>query len=44
MVTIWYRAPDLFFSKFDYTNKIDIWSLGCIFAELVNRKPLFAEA
>ncbi|AQK42044.1 MAP kinase6 [Zea mays] len=38
----WYRAPELcgsFFSK--YTPAIDIWSIGCIFAELLTGKPLF---
>ncbi|PKI55683.1 hypothetical protein CRG98_023899 [Punica granatum] len=38
----WYRAPELcrsFFSK--YTPAVDIWSIGCIFAELLTGKPLF---
>lgn len=42
VATRWYRAPELcgsFFSK--YTPAIDIWSLGCIFAEVLTRKPLF---
>ncbi|KAJ6765005.1 MITOGEN-ACTIVATED PROTEIN KINASE [Salix koriyanagi] len=40
--TRWYRAPELcgsFFSK--YTPAIDIWSIGCIFAEMLTGKPLF---
>ncbi|KAL6500038.1 Mitogen-activated protein kinase 9 [Orobanche gracilis] len=42
VATRWYRAPELcgsFFSK--YTPAIDIWSIGCIFAEMVTSKPLF---
>ncbi|XP_057763763.1 mitogen-activated protein kinase 20-like isoform X2 [Salvia miltiorrhiza] len=42
VATRWYRAPELcgsFFSK--YTPAIDIWSIGCIFAEVVTGKPLF---
>ncbi|CAL9082375.1 unnamed protein product [Musa acuminata var. zebrina] len=42
VATRWYRAPELcgsFFSK--YTPAIDIWSIGCIFAEMLTRKPLF---
>ncbi|TQD90763.1 hypothetical protein C1H46_023695 [Malus baccata] len=42
VATRWYRAPELcgsFFSK--YTPAIDIWSIGCIFAEIVTGKPLF---
>uniref|UniRef100_A0A166BAL5 mitogen-activated protein kinase n=1 Tax=Daucus carota subsp. sativus TaxID=79200 RepID=A0A166BAL5_DAUCS len=42
VATRWYRAPELcgsFFSK--YTPAIDMWSIGCIFAELLNGKPLF---
>ncbi|EEF45410.1 mitogen-activated protein kinase 15 [Ricinus communis] len=42
VATRWYRAPELcgsFFSK--YTPAIDIWSVGCIFAELLTGKPLF---
>ncbi|KAJ6904098.1 mitogen-activated protein kinase 15-like isoform X2 [Populus alba x Populus x berolinensis] len=42
VATRWYRAPELcgsFFSK--YTPAIDIWSIGCIFSELLTGKPLF---
>ncbi|TYH74300.1 hypothetical protein ES332_D05G389900v1 [Gossypium tomentosum] len=42
VATRWYRAPELcgfFFSK--YTPAIDIWSIGCIFAEVLIGKPLF---
>jgi len=41
VVTRWYRAPELLCSCKDYTDKIDMWSVGCIFAELLGRTPLF---
>lgn len=41
MVTRWYRAPEIILSTADYTKAIDIWSAGCIFAELMGRTPLF---
>ena len=42
VVTRWYRAPELFLGDRHYTNKIDIWSVGCIFAELLTEgKPPF---
>ncbi|KAH7294015.1 hypothetical protein KP509_28G052800 [Ceratopteris richardii] len=42
VATRWYRAPELcgsFYAK--YTTAIDIWSIGCIFGELLTGKPLF---
>ncbi|CAE8650386.1 unnamed protein product, partial [Polarella glacialis] len=39
--TRWYRAPEVLCSWLDYTTAIDIWSIGCIFAEMLERKPLF---
>lgn len=41
VVTRWYRAPELLLACSDYTAAIDVWSVGCIFAELLARKPLF---
>ncbi|KAL6508869.1 Mitogen-activated protein kinase 1 [Orobanche hederae] len=41
VVTRWYRAPELLLNSSEYTATIDVWSVGCIFMELVNRKPLF---
>ena len=41
VVTRWYRAPELLLSCAEYTSAIDVWSVGCIFAELLGRKPLF---
>lgn len=41
VVTRWYRAPELLCSCVDYTEAIDVWSTGCILAELLGRKPLW---
>lgn len=41
VVTLWYRAPDILLGSKNYTTSVDIWSVGCIFAEIVNRQPLF---
>lgn len=42
VVTLWYRAPDVLMGSKNYSTSVDIWSVGCIFAEIVTRKPLFA--
>eukprot|EP00271_Cylindrocystis_brebissonii_P005757 TRINITY_DN17_c1_g1_i1.p1 TRINITY_DN17_c1_g1~~TRINITY_DN17_c1_g1_i1.p1 ORF type:complete len:400 (+),score=50.38 TRINITY_DN17_c1_g1_i1:528-1727(+) len=41
VVTRWYRAPELLLNCQDYTAAIDVWSVGCIFMELLTRQPLF---
>ncbi|XP_047311519.1 cyclin-dependent kinase E-1 [Impatiens glandulifera] len=41
VVTIWYRAPELLLGAKHYTSAVDIWAVGCIFAELLTLKPLF---
>jgi len=41
MVTLWYRAPEILFDSPLYSIAIDIWSVGCIIAEMINLKPLF---
>jgi serine/threonine protein kinase len=41
VTTRWYRAPELLLSQESYTSAIDMWSVGCIFAELIGRRPLF---
>lgn len=41
VVTRWYRAPEVMCSARKYDEAVDIWSVGCIFAELLLRKPLF---
>lgn len=41
VVTLWYRAPDVLLGSRKYSTPVDIWSIGCIFAEMVNGNPLF---
>ncbi|KAL3498895.1 hypothetical protein ACH5RR_041627 [Cinchona calisaya] len=41
VVTRWYRAPELLLNCSEYTAAIDIWSVGCIFGEIMTREPLF---
>jgi serine/threonine protein kinase len=41
VVTLWYRPPEILFGGEIYSPAIDIWSLGCIFAEMSNGKALF---
>lgn len=41
VVTLWYRAPELLLGQRVYGPPVDVFSVGCIFAELLTRKPLF---
>ncbi|XP_057313163.1 cyclin-dependent kinase 1-like [Hydractinia symbiolongicarpus] len=41
VVTLWYRCPEVLLGGKRYSCGIDTWSIGCIFAEMVNRKPIF---
>jgi tRNA A-37 threonylcarbamoyl transferase component Bud32 len=41
VVTRWYRAPEIMLACHEYSKPIDMWSVGCIFAELIQRKPYF---
>lgn len=41
VATRWYRAPEIMLSFRHYDKSVDIWSVGCIFAELLGRSPLF---
>lgn len=41
VVTLWYRSPEILLGSVKYSTPVDIWSAGCIFAELVNRNALF---
>ncbi|GAV71378.1 Pkinase domain-containing protein [Cephalotus follicularis] len=41
VVTRWYRAPELLLNCSEYSAAIDIWSVGCIFMEIIKREPLF---
>ena len=40
IATRWYRAPEVILSWRQYTGAIDVWSVGCILAELIKRRPL----
>ncbi|EGC40130.1 hypothetical protein DICPUDRAFT_74328 [Dictyostelium purpureum] len=40
VVTLWYRAPELLLGSKIYTSAIDIWSVGCIFAEIISKEVL----
>lgn len=40
-MTLWYRAPEILLGARQYSTPVDVWSVGCIFAEMVNQKPLF---
>ncbi|XP_007645558.1 cyclin-dependent kinase 3 isoform X2 [Cricetulus griseus] len=41
VVTLWYRAPEILLGSKFYSTAVDVWSIGCIFAEMVTGKPLF---
>ena len=38
---MWYRAPEILLGSIEYSTPVDIWSVGCIFAEMVTKNPLF---
>ena len=40
-IKFWYRAPELLLGTKQYSTAIDMWSLGCIMAELLSKEPLF---
>lgn len=41
VVTLWYRAPEILMGQRQYACPVDMWSVGCIFAEMVTKRPLF---
>ncbi|CAN6440951.1 unnamed protein product [Victoria cruziana] len=41
ILTLWYRAPEILLGATHYSTPVDIWSVGCIFAELVTNQALF---
>eukprot|EP00112_Aurelia_sp_Birch-Aquarium-sp1_P006828 Seg1746.6 transcript_id=Seg1746.6/GoldUCD/mRNA.D3Y31 product="Mitogen-activated protein kinase 3" protein_id=Seg1746.6/GoldUCD/D3Y31 len=41
VATRWYRAPEIMLNSKGYTKSIDIWSVGCILAEMLSNMPLF---
>lgn len=40
VVTLWYRPPELLLGSTDYGTSVDLWSVGCVFAELLLGKPI----
>jgi serine/threonine protein kinase len=42
VVTLWYRAPEILLGAKEYSYGVDIWSIGCIFYEMIMKEPLFA--
>jgi mitogen-activated protein kinase 15 len=42
VATRWYRAPEILLGSHAYTKGVDIWGFGCLMAELLKGKPLFA--
>jgi cell division cycle 2-like protein len=40
VVTLWYRAPELLLGAKEYTTAVDIWSVGCIFGELLGGEAM----
>lgn len=41
VVTLWYRAPELLLGATEHTSAVDIWAFGCVFAELLECRPLW---
>ncbi|EQC39018.1 CMGC/MAPK protein kinase [Saprolegnia diclina VS20] len=41
VVTRWYRAPEIMLNCLNYTESVDMWAVGCILAEMMQREPLF---
>ena len=39
--TLWYRAPEILLGQKEYSIPVDMWSVGCVFAELIEKKPCF---
>lgn len=41
VITLWYRPPEILLGSKHYSTAVDLWSVGCIFAEMLTMKPLF---
>jgi len=41
IVSLWYRAPEIILGSEDYFLGVDMWSVGCIFGELMSKSPIF---
>jgi len=39
--TLWYRAPEILLGKREYSLGVDMWAIGCILVELINKRPMF---
>ncbi len=39
-MTRWYRAPEILLGDVEYHTSVDIWSAGCVFAEMILKTPL----
>jgi serine/threonine protein kinase len=40
VVTLWYRPPELLLGSTNYDSSVDLWSVGCVFAELLVKIPI----
>ncbi|KAM9286946.1 LOW QUALITY PROTEIN: cyclin-dependent kinase 15 [Morus bassanus] len=43
VVTLWYCPPDVLLGATDYSSDLDIWSAGCVFVEMIQGQPIFAD-
>ncbi|KAJ3681324.1 hypothetical protein LUZ60_015813 [Juncus effusus] len=41
VITLWCRPPELLYGSTEYGPEVDMWAVGCVFAELLNGKPIF---
>lgn len=41
IVTLWYRPPEVLLGSRHYSTAVDVWSIGCIWAEMITKQPLF---
>lgn len=41
VITLWYRAPEILLGSEHYSTAVDMWSVGCIMAEMMTLSPLF---
>jgi cell cycle related kinase len=41
VATRWYRAPELLYGARQYDEGVDLWAVGCVFGEMLNRSPIF---
>lgn len=41
VITLWYRAPEILLGSHHYSTAVDMWSVGCVFAEMITLRPIF---